>query len=655
LAMHLSLIRLTLRNFKGIKNFTLEMDGRSVRVYGRNETGKTTLPDAWNWLISGKNAAGQKDFDVKALDEDNNPIHHLEHEVEVVVTVNGKKLTLKKVFKEKWVKKKGSADRTFDGHTTDHYIDGVPVKSKEFADTINGIADEETIKLLTNLTHFNSLDWKKRREILVDICGDVSDEDVINSDKKLAKLPEIIGNRTMEKHKDFIKAKMKELNDKLEEIPNRIDENDRMLPDITGMDEDKLREEIETLQAQKKKKESALMQLESGGEIAQKRVQLNNIRADLMEMAQEVQGKNAEVVRGKTDKVQELESQIRAWKREGSELTAEFKQRKELIAKMDTQADNLRALWKQVDEAQFEYETGETVCPTCGQDIPQEQLEEARAKAEADFNEKKAERLDSINADGLATVKQLGSLEKQQDTTTKRIKELVSLIEEAEKGYTALRVEIESLHTKEITLKDIPGCAEKMQEAKALEEEIATAKEGSQEAVARITEEIAEVDGKIGHNELLLRDIDNYNKGQKRINELRDQEKKLSKEYQELESEDFLMDLFTKTKVQMLEEKINSRFQYTKFKMFKQNINGGIEECCEAMHKGVLYKNNLNNGAKTNVGVDCINVLSDYFDFRGPVFIDNFESVTKLIDTDAQVISLIHAPDDKSLRVEVLD
>ena len=656
MAMHLSLIRLTLRNFKGIKNFTLEPNGKSVNIFGENETGKTTLPDAWNWLFFDKNAAGQKDFDVKTLDKDGNPIHHLEHEVEGVLSANDIEITLRKVLTEKWTKKRGSVNKDLTGHETSYYVDGVPVKKKEYMDVVNSIADEEKFKLMTNLTYFcEQMHWEKRRGVVIDICGDVSDEDVVASDSKLAKLPGILNGRSMDKHKAVITARQKEINKELDSIPNRIDENDRMLPDITGLDEDKLREEIETLQAVKKEKESALMQAESGGEIAEKRVQLNNLKADIAEITAEYRNKNSDVFREKTDKVEELESQIRAYKREGSELTAEFKQRKELAVKLETRTDELRAEWARVDKERFEYEAGATVCPTCGQDIPQEQLEEARARAEADFNEKKAERLDGINADGKATVEQVEALKEKQDAVAKRIRELVSLIEKTAGECAIHRGEIESLRTDEIPLKDIPGYAEKLQELNELEEAIASLGETSQEAIGQIKEQIAGIEGQINGLKDSLKAIEDYEKGQVRIKELRAQERQLSAEYEKLEGEAYLTELFTKAKVKMLEAKISQKFKFAQFKMFNPLVNGGIEECCETMHRGVPYKTNLNNGARINAGLDIINVLSEHYGFRGPVFVDNRESITKMIGTDAQVISLIVSEKDKSLRVEVLD
>ncbi|MNP21080.1 hypothetical protein D3C76_1136850 [compost metagenome] len=64
------------------------------------------------------------------------------------------------------------------------------------------------------------------------------------------------------------------------------------------------------------------------------------------------------------------------------------------------------------------------------------------------------------------------------------------------------------------------------------------------------------------------------------------------------------------------------------------------------------FDGGLNSAARTNVGIDIINALSDHYGFSAPIFIDNAESVTQLVDTDAQVIRLVVSETDKQLRIE---
>src|SRR5690606_7377882 len=125
--------RLKLRNFKGIREFTLEANGSDVTIYGDNGAGKTSLVDAFMWLLFDKDSQNRKDFQIKTLDADGEPIHNLEHEVEAALELDdGRQVTLRKVYKEKWTRKRGSAVAEFTGHTVDHYIDGVPTKQSDY-------------------------------------------------------------------------------------------------------------------------------------------------------------------------------------------------------------------------------------------------------------------------------------------------------------------------------------------------------------------------------------------------------------------------------------------------------------------------------------------------------------------------------------------
>src|SRR5690606_23614715 len=99
----------------------------------------------------------------------------------------------------------------------DHFIDSVPVKKGEYEQTIKSLVDENVFRLLTDPLHFNEhLHWTKRRSLLLEICGDVTDEDVIASSSRLAALPEILGNVSVEKKREMIRARRKEINEQLD-------------------------------------------------------------------------------------------------------------------------------------------------------------------------------------------------------------------------------------------------------------------------------------------------------------------------------------------------------------------------------------------------------------------------------------------------------
>jgi len=226
----IELVSLRLRNFKGAKSIDLDLGGRSANFYARNGGYKTTTADAYAWLLTGKDSLGRKAFELKTL-ENGQPVSGVDHEVEATLLVDGQEITLKKAFREVWSKKRGSAVAELTGNTTEHFWDGVPISQGDFTARLAEIADEATWRLLSDPSAFQALHWQERRKVLLDVCGDVSDADVIASNPELAGLPGVLGKRTLDEHRKVIASRKPQLNRELQELPARIDEVQRGLPE----------------------------------------------------------------------------------------------------------------------------------------------------------------------------------------------------------------------------------------------------------------------------------------------------------------------------------------------------------------------------------------------------------------------------------------
>lgn len=188
--MQIKISNLKLKNFKGIKNLEINFEGKNANIYGKNATGKTTVFDAFKWLFFDKDSSDRKDFNIKTLDENNKPIHFLEHEVEAILLIDGVDMTFKKMLKEKWVTKRGETQQEFSGHETSYWIDEVPVKKKDYEEKINSLVPESLFKLITDPLYFNKqLKWQERREILTNISGNqITDEEILNANEEFKTL-----------------------------------------------------------------------------------------------------------------------------------------------------------------------------------------------------------------------------------------------------------------------------------------------------------------------------------------------------------------------------------------------------------------------------------------------------------------------------------
>jgi len=224
--------KLSLYNFKGIRDFKAEFENQSTSIFGDNETGKTTLFDAFIWVLFGKNSEGDSQFGIKTLDENNNVIPKLEHSVEGIFEIDGQIVTLKRILKEKWVKKRGEELPVFTGNETTYFWNDVPMLAKDYAKKINEMMDESVFKLLTNPLYFNSLPWQDRREILTEMSGEVSDQDIAQGNQEYITLLAGLGSLTIEESQKAYAIKRKTIKDELKMIPTRIDEVDRSMPEV---------------------------------------------------------------------------------------------------------------------------------------------------------------------------------------------------------------------------------------------------------------------------------------------------------------------------------------------------------------------------------------------------------------------------------------
>jgi DNA repair exonuclease SbcCD ATPase subunit len=645
---------LKLQNFKGIRQFELDAQGQDIDVFGDNATGKTTLADAFMWLLFDKDSQNRKDFEIKTLGPDGEPEHGLEHTVEARLQLpNGKQLTLKKVYAEKWTKKRGSATAEFTGHTTDHFIDGVPVKKKEYDEKIAEIADEEIFRLLTDPRYFNEvLHWQKRRELLLEVCGDVSDAEVIASKKELAKLSEILDNRTIEQHRKVIQARRTEINKELEKIPVRIDEVKRGLPnidDITNPDE--LPNDIAKLREQLRAKQEELAQVRAGGQVAEKTKEIRMVESKILDLKNKYRQALDEKIADKRKDLSKLQGQISELKNMIDSHNRNIRFKKSEINVLEERIKLRRSDWHTENAKTFEFEQSET-CPTCGQPLPQERLQVARDKALAEFNQKKAEILATINAEGKQMAARKASLEDEIKVSQETVDKMTVELHEMEKQEATLKAEIDEIMKGAQPFESTPEYYQLNAKYRDIQDEIRKIEADNSLAITAIQKEIDTLADAITALEQAATRLEARESGLKRIEELKAEERSLAAEYEELERQIYLTEEFIRAKVQMLEGKINSKFKMARFKLFETLVNGGLEETAETMYNGVPY-GNLNNGAKIQVGLDIIRTLQAHYGFTPPVWLDNAESVVNILLTKGQQIRLIVSAADKKLRIEL--
>lgn len=626
----LTIEKIHYKNFKGLNNFALELNGQDLSILGDNGAGKTTLFDGFTFLLFGTDSRGKKDFEILPLN-DQGEVDQTEAEVEAVLSLNNKPITLMRRYKQKHTKRRGEAKKAFTGHTSEFEIDGVPATKSSFDKAVAEIIDINSFKLVTNPYEFNLIPWKARRDLLLEICGDVSDSDVITSDKKLSGLAVILGeNKSIDDIRKVAAAQKAKINKKLEEIPARIDEHKGTIQDVAAPDlKEKARLESALEDAREK-----LRGLQSNERLSAKKVRINEIDAEILKADNEAQVKVQEQRKPILSMIENLESTNRDIKNRMESLKDSITRDEKRNAIVSESLEKLRAEWREIKQSQYK---GDNICPACGQALPADQVEAAVEK----FNQEKARKL----ADNLATGKQSAQAMKDRE---KDIAKTQADIEALIISYGDNGAEINRL-TEQLNAVDVQVDATSSleKEKKILESEIAALENG-----AAIQEETAK--GKITEAQAALDEwtrqkaaYDTAEASRKRVAELEQKEKDLAAEFERLEQELFLAEKFIVRKVELLEGKINSRFKMARFKMFEKQINGGVKECCETIYNGIPYNHGLNSAARINVGLDIIATLSEHFGFSAPIFIDNAESINEAIPMPSQVISLVVSRDEQ--------
>ena len=156
-----------IENFKGIKDIELSFDQDATHVCGRNGSGKSSLVDAFCWVLfntdSKGNAPGSDNFREKPLDDNGAEIHYLDTMVEIRGTLNGLPYNLKRVQRENWAQKRGFVDNIYTGNESVYYVNSVETKRTDFQKRIAEIAPVDILKVLGTLGEFNRRNWKERR------------------------------------------------------------------------------------------------------------------------------------------------------------------------------------------------------------------------------------------------------------------------------------------------------------------------------------------------------------------------------------------------------------------------------------------------------------------------------------------------------------
>lgn len=676
--MRIILKSLHIANFKGIKSLDVNFSNKTS-IKGQNAAGKTTIFDAFTWLLFNKNSAGEEKFNIRPLDKDGNRIDNVEIKVVGVLDVEGKEVMLSKVQKQNWVKKRGTDTVTLQGNPNSYEIDGYPKSEADFKAYVSELSQsEDMFKLLTNPQYFSSLKWKDQRDILMKLVSETSDVELAKTDGKYAPL---INELEKAPSTDDIRAKfskaLTEWKKNQAEIPVRIDEAEKSKVDVDVAEQELLKTDLE-----RQIKEIELQMKSSSKVIDDLEQQKFELQFEVNDCKRKANESLIKERRSLDDRKDEATIKFNDLHKQITKLESEIVEKKKRIPTLESEKAELGKQYMSekekafdetpylFDEFKWKFDESTTVCSLCGQRLPEDKIEQLKT----DFEEKKAkakedaaERLktirESFNNQKVAELNRIASLGTDKKSEIEIMK---SDIEDAEKKLPELREqETEQMKIKNECIKKLSELPEEadlstnddykalMKKNTDLQSQIDSARANSIDT-SELESKKLELESALEDAKTIIAQATKNVEIDERIAQLQAEQKEIGQKVADQEQMLYLLESFIRYKLDKVSDSINSHFKTVNFKLFEMQLNGGMKDCCECTVNGVPYST-LNSGHRIVAGLDIIHSLSELYGVSVPIFVDNAESLNEfnVPDMDAQLI-LLSVSEDKQLKVEAM-
>lgn len=620
-----------LNNFRGIKELTVNFDGKNAAIFGANGTGKTTVANAFCWLLTGKSVTGEKNFSPKTVG-----MKKAEHSAEAVfVSDDGANtISLKKVFKEKWKKPRGQ-EAVLAGHETILYVNDIKVKDSEYQEAIErllpGIGN---IEALTIAGHFTEgLSVKERRNVLFQLFNG-SIENMIDL-PEFMELKVSLEGRSVEDFRKFSEAGRKQAQAWLDEAPASISL-------LESTKENIIEGNIEAVQEELHSKEDQLHKLIAAAGSSDIETEKAKLKRELEEAEYQYKVKQRELEEAwstqlRTEKMAltaESDAQFNA----KHKITAIEKQIEEQLEEQE----KLRKAFRNV--AGKKWDEAQAVCPTCHRPLPADEAQQMRAK----FEENRTSSKSDIVKKGKQLTETIKKLEAEKADTKKEVEVL-------EKSIASQHEAIHMLQAKEPSKIPYNQTAEYAAKYKEYKAKLASIEEGCKAQPEDSREKIEALKTEIESKRDYLAKLKGNANIELKIAEIKEQKKVMLKRLEGFEKAVYMADTFMDKRAKMAENEINSHFSCIKFKLFEPQVNGGMKEVCEPLIPNadgqmVDYKS-ANTAAQINANLEIMEALAKAYGVSVPIFIDGAERVSKIRKMDCQTIALVVSAKDDVLRV----
>ena len=650
----IKLQKISLVNFKGIKSLDLDFSDGDTLVCGENGSGKTTVFDAFLWCMFGKDSTNRSDsnFNLKTLDADGMPILRLEHSVTCLLSVDGKEIKLQRGYKEVWTKPRGTTEETLTNHKTEFYVNDVKLGTKkEYESTIAEIIDEDVFRMITNPFAFTSLSADRQKEMLLDMAGAVTDEELAAMNPAFVSLMAEISGKPLATFLKEISAKKKACKDVLAVIPSQIQTAQNLMPEAE--DWDALQAEInakleEMHQVDEQIADKAKLNDAEYQRKAQLQATISDAKMELNEAKNAVKFKATAGRQQALSEIKEMEYKI-----QGKNQDLSYKQRtmadlQTEYAKIGEALDNLRADYRTISARVISFSEDQFVCPTCKRQLEIEDIEAKQAELTANFNREKAQDLMDNQEKGKALRAKYEGVAAKINVCKSELAQILEGVKADEAKLAELKAAIPEAVNVEALIAADKGCIDLQNEITELENQLKV--EAKPVDVTDLRARKVSVNDALQALYKRAAKRDQIKRAEDEIKALEEKQMSNNQALADLENWEFQATTFQKAKDEELLKRINGLFQFVSFSFVSAQLNGGEKLTCVCTVNGTPYPD-VNNAGKINAGLDIINAICNAKGVCAPIFVDNAESVNEIQPTLSQKI-LLYVSNDSQLTVK---
>lgn len=646
----IKLIRMELRNFKGVAQAEYDFGDRAD-ISGGNGSGKSTIFEAYLWCLFDKNPAGNTPK-VQPYDTANEIKHQLTTSVRLYIELDGNPLIAERTLKEEWVKPRGTTELVCKGTKSEYAVNEVPMSKAQYNAKLADIMPLDKWFILSSIGIIPAMEQKACRAALQAIAPAIDEQTLAQP------FPAVLDALARGLNIDELQATTKQTKSRakteLDGIPAAIEAQDRLrVEDDFAAIEAKLAETKMDIAA----RQIELEQLQAlGGDAAHiaKEREIANLRTDLARLNAQISEHETNAQTAYTTARAKYEQQLQTLAAESQGIAQRITVAQQtakryllLIEDKKQRITTLRDQWKAKNAETYIVPEMQTVCPTCGQELPAERITEALTKAMQAWNAEKVKSLQAIQHEAEECKKCLNDYETANAKAEERDRVDIERAQTIADEVKEIQQAIDNLRTPTTILNQDAEYQTLLTKKQDIESQLAQATQATETTQDTTTTQITEITQVIASLQRLREDLlcrlaarDTNRRIDEERARLLEQQRTLADTIAQAEGVEQQILAYRKAKIMAVENGVSSLFTMVRWKMYEPNVtNDGEKEICQAIINGIPY-DQQNRATQVNAAIDIVNGFARAYDVSLPLFIDNAESVTDIIPTNGQCITM---------------